>query len=374
MAQRKLQIAYLIDHMGPGGAQEILLSLIENRSAGIEAKVYSLRDRTLLTVAARLARAGVSHRTLGLTGPAPLGPMRLRRWLTSDAPDLLHTFLDVSNSLGPACAATMTRPRPHVIRHIDNDPYRHYRWITRRGLPLLEPWVTAHIAVSPAVAAASHRLLRSARIEVVPPGIDLQRFGQGGDRSEALPATQPARDGVATIGTVARLTDQKGLDRLIEAIPPIRARWPGLRVLIAGDGPRRAALEAQADRLGLTAVVSFLGHLDDVTPVYRQLDIFVLPSRHEGSPLALVEAMAMGVPVVATRFAGSTDLVCDGSTGVLVGSERLQDLAEAVIRLLADPTRRASLAREAGRWVRAERSAVSMARRIEAIYAAIVWP
>jgi glycosyltransferase involved in cell wall biosynthesis len=372
MPQRKLQIAYLIDHMGPGGAQENLLSLIENRSAGIEAEVYSLRDRTLPTVAARLARAGVRHRTLGLTGPAPLAPMRLRRWLRSDAPDLLHTFLDVSNSVGPACVATMTRPRPRVIRHIDNDPYRHYRWITRRGLALLEPWVSAHIAVSPALAAASRRLLRSAHIEVVPPGIDLRRFGQGDDGSAAVPAARPAEDGVATIGTVARLAHQKGLDRLIEAIPPIRVRWPGLRVLIAGEGPRRAALEAQADRLGLTAVVSFLGHLDDVRPVYRQLDIFVLPSRHEGWPLALLEAMAMGVPVVATRVAGSTDLVCDGSTGVLVGSERSQDLAEAVIRLLADPTRRASLAREAGRWVRRECSAVSMARKIEAVYAAVV--
>jgi glycosyltransferase involved in cell wall biosynthesis len=374
MGQRKLRIAYLIDHMGPGGAQEILLSLIENRSPGIEAKVYSLRDRTLPTVAARLARAEVSHRTLGLTGPALLAPMRLRRWLTSDAPDLLHTFLDVSNSLGPACVATMTRPRPHVIRHIDNDPYRHYRWITRRGLPLLRPWVTAHIAVSPALAVASHRLFRSASIEVVPPGIDLQRFGEGGGRSEALPAAQPAQEGVATIGTVARLTDQKGLDRLIEAIAPIRARWPGLRVLIAGDGPRRAALEAQADRLGLTPVVSFLGHIADVRPVYRALDVFVLPSRHEGSPLALVEAMAMGVPVVATRVVGSADLVRDGSTGVLVESERSQALAEAVIRLLADPARRASLAREARRWVRAERSAASMARKIEAIYAVIVRP
>ena len=125
------------------------------------------------------------------------------------------------------------------------------------------------------------------------------------------------------------------------------------------------ALEAQTNRLGITPVVSFLGHLTDVRPVYRALDVFVLPSRHEGAPLALVEAMAMGVPVVATRVVGSADLVHDGRTGVLVEPE-------AVIRLLADPARRASLAREARRWVRAERSAASMTRKIEAIYAAIL--
>ena len=368
MGQRKLQISYLIDHLGPGGAQEILLSLIEHRSPEIEARVYSLRDRTLPTVADRLAALGVEHWSLGLTGPAPLAPIRLRSWLARDPSDLLHTFLDVSNSLGPACVATMTRPRPHVIRHIDNDPYRHYRWITRRGLQLLGPWVSAHIAVSPDLTAALHRLLPSARIEVVPPGINLQHFGEGRDRSEAL----PGQDGVVTIGTVARLTEQKGLDRLLEAIPQIGARWPGLRVLIAGDGPRRAALEAQTNRLGITPVVSFLGHLTDVRPVYRALDVFVLPSRHEGAPLALVEAMAMGVPVVATRVVGSADLVHDGRTGVLVEPERSQALAEAVIRLLADPARRASLAREARRWVRAERSAASMTRKIEAIYATIL--
>jgi glycosyltransferase involved in cell wall biosynthesis len=105
--------------------------------------------------------------------------------------------------------------------------------------------------------------------------------------------------------------------------------------------------------------------------VYGALDVFVLASRHEGSPLALLEAMATGVPVVATRVSGLAEVVRHGTTGVLVEPEQPQALADAVINLLADAHLRRSLADAARLWVCAERSVEAMTRKIESIYASI---
>jgi glycosyltransferase involved in cell wall biosynthesis len=210
---------------------------------------------------------------------------------------------------------------------------------------------------------------------VVPPGIDLGRFVSSARENESVPksSASPHRPGnrPATIGTVARLTDQKGVDTLLKSALRIRARFPDLRVLIAGEGPLRADLEAEVGRLGLADAVCFLGHVEDVRLVYGALDVFVLASRHEGSPLALLEAMATGVPVVATRVSGLAEVVRDGTTGVLVEPEQPQALADAVINLLADTHLRRSLADAACLWVCAERSVEAMTRKIESIYASI---
>ena len=181
-------------------------------------------------------------------------------------------------------------------------------------------------------------------------GIDLGRFSS----EQAV----RAHDGAApVIGTVARLAQQKGLDVLIDAFPAVVSEWPQASLVICGEGEERAALEARAARLGIADRVRFLGERSDVPSVLADLDVFVLPSRFEGLCLAVIEAQAAGVPVIATPVGGIQETVIPGETGTLVPVDDAAAVTRAILTTLADPQRARVLAAEARRRVN-ERFAV----------------
>ncbi len=191
------------------------------------------------------------------------------------------------------------------------------------------------------------RLLRRHVVEL---GIDLGRFSS----EQAV----RAHDGAApVIGTVARLAQQKGLDVLIDAFPAVVSEWPQASLVICGEGEERAALEARAARLGIADRVRFLGERSDVPSVLADLDVFVLPSRFEGLCLAVIEAQAAGVPVIATPVGGIQETVIPGETGTLVPVDDAAAVTRAILTTLADPQRARVLAAEARRRVN-ERFAV----------------
>ena len=131
------------------------------------------------------------------------------------------------------------------------------------------------------------------------------------------------------IGAVARLTHEKGIDRLIRAAPTVVAKCPEVRFVIVGDGPERPLLEAEAGRLGVDAHFHFAGHRADVGELLPAFDLFVLPSLREGLPFAVLEAMSAGLPVVATRVGGVPEAVAEGVTGLLVPADDPDALADA---------------------------------------------
>jgi glycosyltransferase involved in cell wall biosynthesis len=153
-------------------------------------------------------------------------------------------------------------------------------------------------------------------------------------------------------------------------MPWIREALPGARLLVVGEGPLRACLEAQAARLSLAGVVAFAGYRPDVETAYAAMDLLVFPSRarYESQGIALVEAMAMGVPVVGTQVSGVVDVVEDGRTGLLVPPEDPAALAAAVRRLRSNESLRRALVRRAGAAVAARFSREAMAARTEALY------
>jgi len=143
-----------------------------------------------------------------------------------------------------------------------------------------------------------------------------------------------------------RLAPVKGLPLLLDAVARLRERHPGLTLMLAGDGPERAALQAQAERLGIAPDVQFLGYQssDHVRALLQESDVFVLPSFAEGVPVVLMEAMASGVPVVATRVAGVSELVEDGVSGFVVPPADAGALERAISALLDDARLRARFA------------------------------
>lgn len=362
-----MRVLHLIDHLGPGGSQTQLADYLEARGR-TEARVVVLSPRALPSLVARFEAAGAATEVVAVGPRAPGGLARLRRRFRKAAADVLHTRLDVGNTLGVAVALSLGRGRPRIVRSFDNDPVHHYRRITRLAAGRLAPFVDAEIAVSPSVARSVERTFgrRAGRIEVIPPGLELERF----DPSRADPARRAELRAGAThvIGTVARLTEQKNPELLLDALAAVRVAVPGVRLVMAGDGPLRPALERRAGRLGIADRVFFLGHAEDVVSVYAALDVFVLPSRHEGFGVAFLEAMAMGVPVIGTRVVGSVDAVQDGETGLLVASGDRDALADTILRLLRDPGLARKLAADAGRWVREHGSRGAMAARIDRLY------
>src|SRR5262249_27551186 len=139
---------------------------------------------------------------------------------------------------------------------------------------------------------------------------------------------------------VARMTPQKGQDLLLRAFARVHDDVKASRLLLVGDGAQRARYEEMSERLGLTGSVRFLGVRKDVPDLLRASDVLALPSRHEGFGLVLAEALACGVPVVATNAGPMPEIVRDGQTGRLFAEEDVAALGAALLELLLDPARR----------------------------------
>ncbi|MBI4572080.1 MAG: glycosyltransferase family 4 protein [candidate division NC10 bacterium] len=179
-----------------------------------------------------------------------------------------------------------------------------------------------------------------ARCFVVPNGIECSRFA-------SVPRS-PWHEGTPRLICLARLVRQKGLDVLLRALPVLQAAVGPVALTLLGEGPEQSRLAALAVELGVADAVCFAGTVGDVRPHLAAADVFVLPSRFEGLPLALLEAMGAGLPVVATAVSGNTDAVRDGVDGLLVPPEDPAALAAAVACVLRDPdlaTRLATTAR-----------------------------
>jgi len=170
------------------------------------------------------------------------------------------------------------------------------------------------------------------------------------------------------IGTVGRLVPIKGHSWLLRAVLRVLAEFPQACVVLIGDGPLLGELQELASELGISPHVVFLGTRHDIPECLASLDLFVLPSLNEGMGRALVEAMAVGCPVVATRVGGIPDIVADGTTGLLVPPRDERALAEAILTLLRDRSRRAAYGEAARRHVDGRFDVETMVRNVERLY------
>ncbi len=173
------------------------------------------------------------------------------------------------------------------------------------------------------------RAMPDVDIEVIPNGVDLDTF---------IPGDGTARTPL-TLLFVGRLHMQKGLDTLLRAFAEVPANLrAGCRLILVGDGPERHPLQELANHLDLSHLIEFRGWVDrdKIAGVYASADIFVFPSRDEGMPNAVLEAMAAGLPIIGTRISGSEELVIEGENGLLVGVDDVGALAAALTRVIGD--------------------------------------
>jgi glycosyltransferase involved in cell wall biosynthesis len=220
----------------------------------------------------------------------------------------------------------------------------------------------AHAVVANS-SAARDQLVREGvpadRLRLIANGLDAGRF---------VPA--PRRPQIRRIVMVANLRPEKGHDTLLAAAPRILARYPDATFTFVGEGPKREALETLTRALGVAERVEFLGESRDVAPVLARHDLFVLPSRSEAFPNALIEAMATALPVVATDVGGIPEVVRPGLNGLLVRPDDTNALADAVLALMDDPAAAAALGRAARADVERHYTIDRMVERFEQLYLA----
>jgi glycosyltransferase involved in cell wall biosynthesis len=264
---------------------------------------------------------------------------RLRKVIAAASVDIVHTHGIDADLIG--VLALCGRPERTVCHlHITPPTDRRESWkaAIRRNLfrSLATRNRTWFIAVADSVRerTAEYYRLSSERIVTVRNGIDPSEF-------EIDNVASTRRDsGRVVFGTAARLVPAKGLAYLIQAAARLARKNIPFEVRIAGTGSELESLQRLAQSLGLSDRVRFLGHVSDMPGFYRWLDVFVLPSLSEGLPLAVLEAMAMGKPIAATRLAGTAEIVRDGVDGFLVQPANVSALEEALERLAVDPSLR----------------------------------
>lgn len=216
------------------------------------------------------------------------------------------------------------------------------------------------------VIAVSHAVAR--QVEAQKPVV----VYSGVESSENLERADTAANTSIVVGAACRLVDIKGLPDLIRAIGLLSREFPNLHLEIAGDGPELENLEEQARRLNLAERVRFLGWRHDLGPVFRGWDIFAMPSLTEAFPMAALEAMAQGLPIVASNVGGLPELVEDGETGYLVPPSNAEALAKALRTLIVDRERRQRMGHAGYRRIREHFSADRMVAQTAAIYESLL--
>jgi glycosyltransferase involved in cell wall biosynthesis len=318
----------------------------------------------------RAYRRGVHDASvLGALSFVALAAIKLRSLVQQNNYDAYHYYFGQPTGL-LSLVPGMHRNRPYVVSLRGSDVPGYdpaLAWLHRPILPITRRiWCGAY-----RVVANSQALRELALISA--PGLPIEVILNGATETAAIPAASGSDTGLRVL-SVSRLIARKGLDTLIAALA--RSKRPDLSLDIAGDGPNRASLCQLAASLGVADRVRFHGFLDrsSLARLYAQAHIFVLPSVAESCSMALLEAMAAGLPLIATKVGGTMELVEHGYNGLMVGARNVDDLSAALETLARDPAQRERFSAANRRLVRERFSWHSIARQYESIFEKSIHP
>ena len=325
-----MRVMIVVHGLETGGAEMMVLHLARELSrAGHPVRVVSLHgDDT--DVAGLMRRAGVDVVALNKAGgPDPRTVLRLRAQMRDFSPAVVHTHLPVLEYVLPAVRLYGRRVKViHTVHNIAREETRHrvLREVNRRAFS----HGVVPVALNEEVRSSICReyALPPSAVPVVGNGIDLDAF-RG-------PQRRGLRGAGARLLCVARLAPAKNHALLLQTVALLRESGRDVSLTLVGDGPLRGALEERARELGISERVRFAGRRTDTAAFYRDCDLFVLLSDYEGMPMSIIEAMASGLPVVATRAGGVAELVDDGVNGALVEADAAA-AAGAIAAICDDP-------------------------------------
>lgn len=324
--------------LGDRGEPGFPAELEQLRAQGVQAIILPALQRPI-----RLLRDHAAYR-------------EIKRYIQKLAPKIVHTHSSKAGFLGRLAAHAAGVPRivhtPHVF------PFQWTRGLKRAFYAKLERYAACRCHAIVCVGESQREealrigLVSREKLVLIPNGVEIPPPASKAEIAEMRTRLRVPLD-APVVGMVARLAPQKGVRQFLEAAAQVVRTRPDTVFVLAGGGPLEAESRAHASALGLTSEhFKFLGHVEDAERLYPAFDVLALSSLYEGLPYVLLEAMARGVPVVATDVQGSRDVIEHGVSGLLARPGDAADLASKLNSLLADPSLREKLSGSAMTRVR----------------------
>lgn len=353
-----LHVAYLSEGLAERGYDTTLVAGTLARGEESMADVAERRG-------AKIIQLDALHREIGPLRDAK-AILRLAGIIRRERPTILHTHTAKAGAVGRIAAVLAGRARPPIIVHTFHGHVLrgYFSPLTTLAFRTLERWLarisTTLVAVSPEVRddLVRLRVAPQSKFVVIRLGIELdERVGGGEEARRATRRMLGVAQDAFVIGWVGRMTAVKRTDDVVRALRNLVDRGIEAHLLLVGDGPDREHLERYAHELGVVRRCLFVGYQDDVGRFYEAIDVLLLPSANEGTPVSVIEALAARRPAVATRVGGTSDVVRDGVDGFLVEAGDADALGERLAELATDAERRERMGAE-GRERVLERYAV----------------
>ncbi|MBN9615844.1 MAG: glycosyltransferase family 4 protein [Acidobacteriales bacterium] len=362
---RRMKILHIISSGGMYGAESVILNLSRMLNASSHASVlgvFSNSSNPNLQLHEAAVKEGIESHLIPCAGQVdPTVVESIRRLVAQTGADVVHAHgykADVYVYFALRKTATPFVSTCHnwlkdgalvaFYGKVDRFVLRSYAGV---------------VAVSDEVRATLLKAgVRAEKIHLIRNGIDMRPF------AEAAPSLRIDGEKTLVVGWIGRLSSEKGADIFLRAGARVLAEFPEARFVIVGDGPDLAALNALIDDLRIRKSVSLAGRREDMPAVYASLDMMVSSSRQEGLPMAILEGMASGLPLVATAVGDVPTVVREGSTGRLVPSENVELLAAAMVELLRDDSLRRRLGSAAKELIAEEFSAERMTANYLRVY------
>lgn len=343
-----LRVLWLSKGLGRGGAERLLtfaVPYLDPRRIAVEVAYILPHKRHLV---GQFRSHGIPVHRLAATAHDPGWVWRLRHLVEEQRFDIVHTH----SPLPAGISRMVLRPYRAMLVHTEHNVWERYRWPTFALNAATYGRNAAVIAVSDGVARSIRRphwmpWLTLPEVRTVRHGIDESQVRRGPDARRAARARLGLRGDRTVVGTVGNMTAKKDQATLIHALDLVRQPGTDVQLVLVGSGPLEGHLRRLVSDAGMGEWVLFTGTRDDVQSLLPAFDVFALSSRHEGLSIALVEAMAAGLPCVATRVGGVPEVLNDGRDGFMVNPGDAAALANAIHKLVVDPDLRARMGEQA---------------------------
>jgi len=360
-----MNILFLTTHLNPGGITSYLLMLTRGL-VGNGNKVFIVSGGG--SMESSFKELGAETLVLNIRTKSELDPriylalIPLSRFVKENNIDVIHSQTRITQVMG------------HLLKKLTGRLFVttcHGFFKPRLSRRIFSCWGDRVIAISPAVKDHLEKdfCVEASKIISVPHGIEVEQFPD----LDVDTKTQRRKDfGLKeddlAIGIIARLSDVKGHDILIEAMAMVVRAMPNARLLIVGEGRMESELKVLVDELELEEYVSFHPIVNKTAEILPIFDVFVMPSRQEGLGLSVMEAQACGVPVVASRIGGLPSLIEDEKTGLLIVPGDIENLSQAIIRVLSDKEFAKGLGDGARQFIIKKHSLAEMIEKTEKVY------
>ncbi len=364
----KYKILHIVDSFGLGGAQEVIMNLLKFRDkTTFHCEVAALHG--IGPYFEKIKKLEVPTYSLSPNKFLPLYIPNLIRLMKGGKFDVCHCHLIASNIIAKPLAALSGVPVRINHDHC-NDQYRYKERLRLFADKITNKFSTHIIAVCSSTKdfLIKHEHIAPEKINIVINGVDAERFYPQPEKRQNALEKWNLPDSKIIIAGVGRLRYQKNFHLFLKVAAQVLKQTKNVHFVIAGDGPDEHDLKQLARKLHISHHVSFLGFVDDVTTLYPGVDVFLLTSRFEGTPMTVLEAMACKIPIVAPAIDGIAEMLEDNNTAFLFPHSNNGQIVTKLLTLIQNPQLAKDVAENAWKKVQSQYSATSMTKQVESIY------